>query len=659
MPSHSNPYAKRIDAVSDFISKQSIIRVLFDGGPGSGNQASSLNVMKRLKAMGFTGTFELIFPDIDAQKLSVLFNLPENLPKHFSSDYWGNITFITEEEHVTALNRNEVELCNLAVTGAYDTSNILSCEYEILDCKNIAGGFAQFTHSKVFLSLKPWFVDPNNPDPRYAAPASIKRAFKDEWLYDKLYTLHSENHYSQSDPSNTFYVMPLPTLHQTKNYLNNEPEGQKILFEKPALRTFIEGMEEKRFHVLSAYGYTLEYALPMDILAGLRYAQLFGPPSMRDKALVIAMFSSYKAPNRLNQLLNDDNWLADSDLEQAGWRSITNDLHFKGNFSTANVKDVNTVTTLQQLKPATMLILLIDSLPKQVFDGIFAHGGWPPIREGQSSLNMLALTGTPHFRCGETGWEIGFDLVKDMILKDQLETLYDYSNGLCHRNTNIYPLFGELVIAANQPNSTLSQYFVTLRNEALKPENDRIANGLYQAIQLLPESNYYEIPATQWERFIANAKPSAQHGVLRGCSTILVNALQKRGIPANQAKLLSSVAYYWGYFNLKYFNYYRQETYDHPNAYPLLQAMIDTGQLFLLNMTLEAFNQTLSHVSEKLQRNHWTSLAKNIKKLSSLTHFGIFAYNAQENGVLETSTSIIAGTLSQMATERIGKLITH
>lgn len=53
---------QRQQTISEFLSSQSVIRVYFDSMPyGSGNQASSYQMMYRLRELGFEGKYEVIY----------------------------------------------------------------------------------------------------------------------------------------------------------------------------------------------------------------------------------------------------------------------------------------------------------------------------------------------------------------------------------------------------------------------------------------------------------------------------------------------------------------------------------------------------------------------------------------------------------------------
>ena len=51
-----------LSSISTFLFAQAVIRVHFDSIPyGMGNHAATINLMKRLREMGFNGKFECIY----------------------------------------------------------------------------------------------------------------------------------------------------------------------------------------------------------------------------------------------------------------------------------------------------------------------------------------------------------------------------------------------------------------------------------------------------------------------------------------------------------------------------------------------------------------------------------------------------------------------
>jgi hypothetical protein len=86
-------------------------------------------------------------------------------------------------------------------------------------------------------------------------------------------------------------------------------------------------------------------------------------------------------------------------------------------------------------------------------------------------------------------WEPGFDLITDTELLAKLKEFYSMY-GFCDSELwlakpEYYKTIGELIIAANKPNTSLSNYFEMLFQDSRKPEKDRIYRALQETLKAL------------------------------------------------------------------------------------------------------------------------------------------------------------------------------
>lgn len=482
--------SKKYSTVEEFISDQTVIRVTTDQQPGFGNQAANANVMSRLRQMGFQGIFEFIYPDCVTDKIAMLFDLPVNV----TGDYYDSkqkIRFIKMSEHLNHLRNKTVEHFPLGLTGAFRKG-----PYDpIGDCDIDTAGISKLElyNFSNFLNTTVSAIFDNYP----------RHSFNDGVLID----LFNEE-LSQSQPfgHQTFFTMPVASLDQASDYLQNNPKGIELTQKNPALPSFIDGLRANNFNIFSVYGFTLQENISvigeqfpgniLQVIAGARYAQIHGSQDMH-KPLIIPVFYDYRQEaNKIMELIHSDNW---GSYEQAGAaqaRNIIKKLKLSDShvFSVAAISDIETVKRIQSLQPGQILLLSMGPLPKIIFDGIYTYSGdnsWPQIREGASTFDSLVLTGKPHFRCrGEENppWELGYDLIKDASLKSRFQHFYD---TFCHNmddwknDTNIHQTLGELIIEAHDSKSALSSYFQDLKTTAEKPENDRIRIAIVEAMKRL------------------------------------------------------------------------------------------------------------------------------------------------------------------------------
>lgn len=478
---------KHYSSTEAFVTDQKIIRVVLDYAGSFGNEAATLNVMNRLRQMGFKGTFEFIYPDNGTSKVTMLFNLPKDIPDVYEyQDKQNNkIVFIKISEYIRRLTHGLITPTTLGITGAYDSHHVVECA-EFAECKRYADNFSDFTNTNVFVKLQPWYGYDN----------------------DDVLFIHNDPKYKPVIPQGKYVIVPTADLTETKEYLQSDPSAQELLKQKPALMTLINGLEKQNFNFLSAYGWTLQASREdgiyfpdniLQVLAGARYAQLNGPAELH-KGLIVSVFYNYEDDEtQLIQLINSNNWGKYEHPGAEQVRKVIKELGLSDPkvFSVASISDAKTINRIQSLQPGQILLLSMGQLPKIVFDGLFTHIGtniWPQIREGQSSLNGLLIDGRPHFRCSQASiWEPGFSLVSEPSLKTRLENFYnknDSGKGFCkigawEGDGNIYQTVGELIIEANNLNSPFSRYFQDIKSDAAKPENDRINRGLEEAIKII------------------------------------------------------------------------------------------------------------------------------------------------------------------------------
>jgi len=482
--------------VGDIIRNQCTVRMAFDDAAGFGDLVASIHVMTHLRELGFQGVFEVIYPEISIDRLTILFDLPANVPGTFE-DTKNKIRFIKLNEFISRIKDHKVDQVTLGMTGALfpgwaDTP------------KN--QNFADFLNVKAFVWLYPYSESKHK---------------------NQIHIMNQpESH--QRENSYSFIRANIADIDQAKEYLKNTPNGKNLITQNPALETFIQGMEHNRFNVFPLYGWTITkkynhlyfndpnraIANMIQIITGARYAQLNGPDEFNNKPLVIPVFYHYQEElKQLMQLIHYNNSALFSEAGAHQMRDAIEraELSRPGVFSVADISHGNTTGIINELQNNQILLLSVGSLPKVVFDGLYTYTGkniWPQLREGANSFNSLISTGRPHIRCGTLVdssriWEIGYDQISDLSLKFRLEHFYEdvlpsrrtkrvLNVGFCQgmgtwsRNGNIDSALGALIMHANNYNSSLSHYFLKLKDDASKPENDRIVIMLQDVAKLMP-----------------------------------------------------------------------------------------------------------------------------------------------------------------------------
>ncbi len=519
-------YANSVHYVSveDMVSHQEVIRVLIDSAPGFGNHAASLNAMSQLRQMGFNGTYEVIYPDSEKDKVVALFGLPNDLPAVYSdnNNQDNKIKFYKESVYYDLLMQHQIQPVLLGITGAHDNrfgEYIFGANDVHSYNRNFYSNLADLTDTQIFIEWQPWY-DQSEGDDRI--------------VISGFYSVNARSSNAEPQPDGTivsprgkYFVYPVATLKDTKNYLQNDKIGKALNAKTPGLLQLISAIEAKDINFMPIYGCAFqkwfqEYnqkenhdynpsgdpvreranVYPqniMTVLAAARYAQLSNRSALM-RPMVIAVFYNYEQElHEIEHFINED-W---GDYESQGGteaRAVlaTLGLNNKNIFSTASVTDPDINSKLQALKPGQIMLLSMGVLPKTVFDGLFTYTAdniLPPIREGEGTLNILLTTGHPHFRCedefgeGSDRWELDLSLVSDSELRNKLALFYG-ENGFCSSNSwKTDPLFytklGDLIIQAQDPASSLVRYFQDVKQDASIKENDRIYRGLEEALKVV------------------------------------------------------------------------------------------------------------------------------------------------------------------------------
>lgn len=468
-------FSSNYTSVHDFLANQKHIRILIDDATGYGSQAASTELTVKLRERGFKGQYEVIYSTRVLNKITTLFDLPDNLPSIYY-DAKRNIYFITIQEFVNRHKKKTAKKIFLGMTGVLDNRPSGIAYRDGIDV--IHGidqidyvNYANFMDVNVFAQLTTFYKYTNY----------IFIANNPDYLT-----------YPQKGSTNKFITTKVASLAEVKKY------SQKNY----GILDFIHAMENHTYNILPVYGITLkadcknEYKASgcfpgniLQVIAAARYAQLYGPEPFH-KPLIIAVYYDYKKEaNILLQMIKSFQW---HDYEIPGAENVRHsirNLKLADHFYIANSAD-KTQKIYSQLKNDDVLLLWLGPLPKKIFDGLYNHTDtniWAPIREGNNSFSSIILTGRPHFRCGKN-WELGTQGMND-ALKNQFSLLYNES-GFCrgmttwHNNEKIYKILGKLLIEANDPNSSLSHYFLNMKKIVSDPKNDRLNFLLEEIVRI-------------------------------------------------------------------------------------------------------------------------------------------------------------------------------
>lgn len=479
------------------------------------------------------------------EKIISLFNLPTDIPDDWT-DITQKIRFIKTDLFLKLNKNHRITPLRLGINGSNsdtfceqnpwkrDTQNIYA-GLTSLECKNPAN----FYNTDTFIEISPY------PQPAYRAIGSVSERNKvgvtpEEYAFSEM-TVNDITYIPM--PASTILdakklVENNATLQHDLPALSSFIEGI-IAQDFDVLPVYGGDIKIETSYYEGALGNMLQ------IIAAARYVQQQEVNSTKP-LIIAVFYNYDQETQKLNQMIHDDNWeemidkrkarakayplypFTEAGITQA--RDTIKKLGLKDVFSIASLSQTGTINLFQQLKnpKKTQQIILLSmgsSLPKTIFDGIYTHTAeniWPQIRQGANSFSSLVTTGKPHFRCANyggsdiVGWEIGYDSITDPVLQNRLHNFYlgsdykkvpapyidpfgvtispvsyssdNFDNKFCEGmltwqgNRPIYQALGDLFIDAKNPNSSLSQYFRTLKMDAENPAHDRIAQALLQGL---------------------------------------------------------------------------------------------------------------------------------------------------------------------------------
>lgn len=167
------------------------------------------------------------------------------------------------------------------------------------------------------------------------------------------------------------------------------------------------------------------------------------------------------------------------------------------------------------------------------------------------------------------------------------------------------------------------------------------------------------LPPTVFDRVVTSAIQSAEHGAMRGFANVVGHTLQEARIPKSTANHFSQLIYYSGYFLLRYWEYASHLENDdwHNIFYAANKSIYDISSILLLNIIIGLLGKAANHLGQQAQQSGWSNTGKLFKFFGTASQYGIYAYNAAQNGLVETAASIASGAIVQTLIEQAGKLI--
>jgi hypothetical protein len=488
--------------VESYVASQAFIRIMIDAGPGFGNQAANANLIKRLRSLGFAGMIELIYLKKGQDKIFSLFHIPKQSPDDFI-DEESHIRFLSLAQFYKARVSDQVKGIALGMAGALDmdlkSMLLLDNLHAAILHSNFTNKETDFFNVATFVVMSSYYA---------AFPTRIFTPDADLTVNDQL----------------KYLVTPTSTFAEANAVLTDQRDGRIFLKQKPALGPLFEAINKKNSNYIPMYGYPLVDSDPhiakvfgykhlmwpynlLEVIAGARYAQIHGDEHLQ-RAISLLLFYDVNAKmlKQLNDKLLADHWGSAEVPGAREFRETLRSLDIANHLRVININNVSTAQQMHLLLPGQLLLILLGSLPQNIFEALYAHTDSNVVmhvREGASSLTSLVMTGQPHLRCAAPAshehdmnhaWELGYDLASEVGARKQVEEMHSYHGLFCNGidkwvQANVAEKVGKYILDAHDLQSPLSRYFKRLKQEASLIKNDRIYQVLTKVINLEKKKN--------------------------------------------------------------------------------------------------------------------------------------------------------------------------
>jgi len=334
-----------LDAIKALLKTQHKIRILTGSAPGHGHQSANLQVMRKLKSLGFNGLFEVVYRD-ENMGIGSHGPYPANMLKPFAQILPG---LMEKNKEFMTTDNMRVKMLPVSDYLKKGGDKVLINLSGAIDDIDIIYYFAK--NDQFVLTLSP-----------------------DKWT-DKGEVFHDEKFFSSFSTDGLHYF---PQIANPENPLNFIAEAMdyagfknKIL----GLQEIIKAHKEHEF--LAAYGLGFHGVDKIvKIVSALGSAKKLRSDLFK-KGIIIGMISN----------LND-----------AETTRISTLLLRKGyaNFKIISITDKNIAQALQNIKKDDIVLVKVGNVPQNVFEYLFAHSTLPPTVAGYNAVSLMKYLGTPY-----------------------------------------------------------------------------------------------------------------------------------------------------------------------------------------------------------------------------------------------------------------------
>ncbi|QLY25827.1 hypothetical protein [Bdellovibrio sp. KM01] len=399
----------------EFLHRQKLIRVYVDSAPGFGHQSAGISVMRRLRDLGFSGEFEVIYQPAVAGKIQKIYpGFPQGIA--------GEVHYIDIGTYADSVADNQVAKVQLAVSGADD---------------GFGDKFKNISRSENYLRMQPlgW-----GDVGLYSDKLTVLKALKDMPLANL--------------PSNSTeeFLKSVPAMNDLsadlKHFVQRFAESAQINFSFPVYGVGTQTFAPQRMYF---YGKSVKSAAAkMD----------------KSKAIVIPVVSPFNP--------QDMDVMSKVFGKKSGFESSNaTELKHQKQMHLLTPQEFSKTS----LKPGNVYFVFVGSVPQAVFNFFYEQATLPVWVAGKNAMSFAVTKGKPYFNTVDDYYMPETERLSPATLKIIEKAKVGFSTGYQKfLNQSEMTSVSQYIQAATTPDTELAKYFSALGMKMSR--NDRVLEGL-------------------------------------------------------------------------------------------------------------------------------------------------------------------------------------
>ena len=161
------------------------------------------------------------------------------------------------------------------------------------------------------------------------------------------------------------------------------------------------------------------------------------------------------------------------------------------------------------------------------------------------------------------------------------------------------------------------------------------------------------LPPTFWDNLLHAAIKGGFNGALRGASSMVSHIAKHKGYTTNTATILSKISYYLMYF-IACMAQNNVDSHPQEGWINIVQIMQQTATVISIDACLTIAQILMRQSAHQCYRRGHEYIGKSLHKLSACVPFGLLAYQAHTQGVVNSSVGFASAVAANQAVEYCG-----